>query len=304
MGKHTSRLERTFFQHERRTSVTTRNYHYFASSADNPPRRQSRKKIDINFTTVPNPHFRSTPTQSPLSFLALSTTSDPRCQAPLQLLFSRTSLPNQNTYLMDNHPDLYSITRCTPSHYRSSEPTTKIIFLSHFCIQRAPDLYHRIFIQNDRNRLLQTTPQFTSILSPHGLLFPCNGEILIQPWHRLSVASLCNMRNKSLPFCQTNHAYPVHDANTTRSTTYCSYERNNRREDVPSSKKRGTNARPMLSTTIQHIIRQGRYSVQPPLTALRVFQAWHITLYKILICIEAHSPPAKEVTPFRLRLVR
>lgn len=114
------------------------------------------------------------------------------------------------------------------------------------------------------------------------------------------IARFCHMRYKSLPFCQTDRPYPTHGVSTTLSSTYCPYTRSNRPEDVSSSKKKGPNARPMLSTTIQHTIRQRRYSAQPLLNALKIFQALQIVLNKVCNSVEAHLPTVKGVTQFKL----
>lgn len=75
-------------------------------------------------------------------------------------------------------------------------------------------------------------------------------------------------------------------------------------ENVSSSKEKGPNARPLLSATIQHTIRKGRYSVHPPLKLLRIYQTSHISLSKIHFGVETRLPSRKDVTLFKHRLMR
>lgn len=60
----------------------------------------------------------------------------------------------------------------------------------------------------------------------------------------------------------------------------------------------------VLKNKPHHIIRQERHSVQPLPKALEVFEALHIALNNIYICVEALFPAANGVTNLKLRLMR
>lgn len=122
--------------------------------------------------------------------------------------------------------------------------------------------------------------------------------------HGNPVASLCHRPyNFFTFFAKTDHTIPAHGVSATPSSTYCPYTRTCCHEDVPSSRKKRPSARRMLSTTDQPTIRERRYSVQPPLNALRNFQARHIEFNKICICVKANLPSDKGLTPFKERLM-
>lgn len=202
---------------------------------------------------------------------------------------------------MDHRSNLPPFTRCKSLLYRRVEFITRALLASFFCIGCKLVLHDHVLIQTtvstSHKELHVLRRDFCSpaSLSTAAVYVSFN----LGTTSRLLTFFTCP--TTSLHFCQTDRAYPAHGVSSIQSSMHCSYVRTHRHEDVPSFKKWNPRPDPRSQNWITQSIRQVRYSVHAPLSALRVFQASHISLNWIRICAGAHLSTAKAVPTFQLR---
>lgn len=147
-----------------------------------------------------------------------------------------------------------------------------------------------------------STFTFCNAILSDSQFFDRGEEQILCLWLHLAVSHI-HGTTVVYPSSSTGRTYSSDGVIAISFGTFHSFVSACRHNNRQTSEKRRPETRPLLSNTTSNNIRQGPYSIQTPLSVLRLFQAPHILLDKVCICIETNLLAAKGVIKAYLPLM-